>query len=129
MGVRGLAARRLLLAQGANVTAVDGAKSERLRASTQSLADADVTVYGDGSQTRSIQHVSDLATGISKLMLSEVTTPVNIGNPAEMTMLQLAEKIIQSKIHLMIQMDEFLNYYIIYAVSTPVTRNPFWIKL
>ena len=61
---------------------------------TQSLADADVTVYGDGSQTRSIQHVSDLVTGINKLMLSDVTTPVNIGNPAEMTMLQLAEKII-----------------------------------
>ena len=61
---------------------------------TQSLADADVTVYGDGSQTRSIQHVSDLVTGIHKLMLSDVTTPVNIGNPAEMTMLQLAEKII-----------------------------------
>ncbi len=61
---------------------------------TQSLVDADVTVYGDGSQTRSIQHVSDLVTGINKLMLSDVTTPVNIGNPAEMTMLQLAEKII-----------------------------------
>ena len=61
---------------------------------TQSLADADVTVYGDGSQTRSIQYVSDLVTGINKLMLSDVTTPVNIGNPAEMTMLQLAEKII-----------------------------------
>ena len=44
MGVSGLAASRLLLAQGADVTAVDGAKSERLRASTQSLADAGAKV-------------------------------------------------------------------------------------
>ena len=62
---------------------------------TQSLAGEDVTVYGDGSQTRSIQHVSDLVAGIRALMRSEVTTPVNIGNPVEMTLRQLAEKIIE----------------------------------
>ena len=62
---------------------------------TQSLAGEDVTVYGDGSQTRSIQHVSDLVAGIRALMRSDVTTPVNIGNPVEMTLRQLAEKIIE----------------------------------
>ena len=62
---------------------------------TQSLAGEDVTVYGDGSQTRSIQHVSDLVAGIRALMRSEVTTPVNIGNPVEMTLRRLAEKIIE----------------------------------
>ena len=62
---------------------------------TQSLAGEDVTVYGDGSQTRSIQHVSDLVAGIRALMRSDVTSPVNIGNPVEMTLRQLAEKIIE----------------------------------
>jgi dTDP-glucose 4,6-dehydratase len=62
---------------------------------SQALAGEDVTVYGDGSQTRSIQHVSDLVAGIRALMRSDVTTPVNIGNPAEMTMRQLAGKIIE----------------------------------
>lgn len=61
---------------------------------TQALGGEEITVHGDGSQTRSIGHVSDLVAGISKLMESTVTTPVNIGNPVELTMLQLAEKII-----------------------------------
>ena len=62
---------------------------------TQSLAGEDVTVYGDGSQTRSIQHVSDLVAGIRALMRSDATTPVNIGNPVELTLRRLAEKIIE----------------------------------
>ncbi|MFH1572045.1 MAG: UDP-glucuronic acid decarboxylase family protein [Gemmatimonadota bacterium] len=61
---------------------------------TQALADREVTVFGDGSQTRSIQFVSDLVEGISRLMASDVTAPVNIGNPMELTMTALAEKII-----------------------------------
>ena len=62
---------------------------------TQCLAGTEVTVYGDGSQTRSIGHVSDLVAGIDKLMASDVTTPVNLGNPAELSMKELAEKIIR----------------------------------
>lgn len=62
---------------------------------TQALAGDDLTVYGDGSQTRSIGYVSDLVDGIYRLLHSDVTTPVNIGNPSELTMLQLAEKIIE----------------------------------
>lgn len=61
---------------------------------TQALEGEEITVHGDGSQTRSIGHVSDLIAGISKLMESTIATPVNIGNPVELTMLQLAEKII-----------------------------------
>ena len=61
---------------------------------TQALTGESLTVYGDGSQTRSIGHVSDLVAGISKLMESSVTTPVNIGNPVELTMTQLAAKIV-----------------------------------
>ncbi len=62
---------------------------------SQALAGEDLTVYGDGSQTRSICHYTDLIRGIYQLMLSEVNTPVNIGNPYEISMLGLAEKIIE----------------------------------
>ncbi len=61
---------------------------------TQALAGDDVTVYGDGRQTRSIGYVSDLVDGICRLMHSDVTTPVNLGNPSELTMEILARKII-----------------------------------
>ena len=61
---------------------------------TQALSGEPLTVFGDGSQTRSICYVSDLVDGIYKLMNSDVDTPTNIGNPEEMTILQLAEKII-----------------------------------
>ena len=61
---------------------------------TQAMAGRDVTVYGDGSQTRSIGFVSDLVEGIRLLMDSTVNTPVNIGNPTEFSMTKLAETII-----------------------------------
>ena len=61
----------------------------------QALAGEDLTVYGDGMQTRSICHISDLVRGIYKLMLAEVRTPVNLGNPTELSMVALAEKIIE----------------------------------
>ena len=62
---------------------------------SQALNGQDLTVYGDGSQTRSICHYSDLIAGIYKLMQSDVTTPVNIGNPYEITMLDLANMIVE----------------------------------
>ena len=61
---------------------------------TQALAGEALTVYGDGRQTRSICYVNDLVEGIYRLMQSDTHTPVNIGNPVEMTMLDLARKII-----------------------------------
>ncbi len=62
---------------------------------TQALANEPVTVFGDGSQTRSVCYVSDLVEGIYRLLLSDETEPVNIGNPNELTMLQLAQEIIE----------------------------------
>ena len=62
---------------------------------TQALAGEDITVYGDGSQTRSICYVSDLVEGISRLMQVDVNTPVNIGNPTEISMLELARTIVE----------------------------------
>ena len=61
---------------------------------SQALKDEDVTVFGDGSQTRSLCYVSDLVEGIFRLMMSDTPDPVNIGNPTEMTIRQLAETII-----------------------------------
>ena len=62
---------------------------------SQALHHEDVTVFGDGSQTRSVCYVSDLIDGIYKLMMSEYDLPVNIGNPEEVTILELAKEIIQ----------------------------------
>jgi dTDP-glucose 4,6-dehydratase len=61
---------------------------------SQALRGEPVTVFGDGSQTRSVCYVSDLIDGIYRLMLSDYFLPVNIGNPEELTMLQLAQEII-----------------------------------
>src|SRR3954451_5641025 len=62
---------------------------------SQALRNEDVTVFGDGSQTRSFTYITDLVDGIIKLMLSETNDPVNIGNPTEMTIKQIAETIIR----------------------------------
>ena len=61
----------------------------------QALRGEDITVFGDGSQTRSFCFVSDLVDGIYKLLLSDETNPVNIGNPAEITIKQFAEEVIK----------------------------------
>jgi dTDP-glucose 4,6-dehydratase len=61
---------------------------------SQALRDEDVTVFGDGTQTRSLCYVSDLIAGIYRLMTSEAGEPVNIGNPREMTILELARTIV-----------------------------------
>ena len=59
----------------------------------QALRSEPLTVYGDGGQTRSFCYVSDLIEGIYRLLMSDENEPVNIGNPAEMTVLQFAERI------------------------------------
>ncbi|NOX96942.1 MAG: SDR family oxidoreductase [Nitrospirae bacterium] len=60
----------------------------------QALNDKPITVFGDGSQTRSFGYISDLIEGIYKLLLSNLNEPVNLGNPQEMSILKLAETII-----------------------------------
>lgn len=63
----------------------------------QALKGEDITIYGDGSQTRSFCYVDDLVDGLIKMMNSEegFTGPVNLGNPGEFTMLELANKVIE----------------------------------
>ena len=60
----------------------------------QALRGEDLTIYGDGSQTRSFCYINDLVDGILRLMVSGTNDPVNIGNPQEMTILQIATEII-----------------------------------
>jgi len=62
---------------------------------TQALTGAPLTVFGDGSQTRSFQYISDLVEGLWRLMERGTSEPVNIGNPHEMTLLELAKRIIR----------------------------------
>src|SRR5215207_3867485 len=62
---------------------------------SQALLNEDVTVFGDGNQTRSFCYVSDLVDGIIRLMLSKESGPINIGNPQEMTIEQIARTIIE----------------------------------
>jgi dTDP-glucose 4,6-dehydratase len=59
----------------------------------QALKNKPITVYGDGKQTRSFCYVSDLVDGIYKLMISNIHSPVNLGNPEEYTILEFAETI------------------------------------
>ena len=62
----------------------------------QALQNTDITVYGDGAQTRSFCYISDLLDGIVRLMESDVNDPVNIGNPAEMSIAQMATRIVEA---------------------------------
>jgi dTDP-glucose 4,6-dehydratase len=76
---------------------------ERMRASdgralptflTQALQNQALTVYGDGTQTRSFCYVSDLIDGLHRLLKSDQTGPINLGNPCEITLLELARHVI-----------------------------------
>src|SRR3954462_5817184 len=62
---------------------------------SQALRGEDVTIFGSGSQTRSFTYITDLVDGIIRLMLSSENDPVNIGNPREMTIKEIAETIIR----------------------------------
>src|SRR5713226_1978369 len=62
---------------------------------SQALRNEDVTVFGDGSQTRSFTYITDLVDGIIRLMLSDENDPINIGNPRELTIKEIAETIIR----------------------------------
>lgn len=62
---------------------------------SQALRGEDVTVFGDGSQTRSFCYVDDLVEGIYRLLMSDYHMPVNIGNPAEITLKEFAEEVVE----------------------------------
>jgi UDP-glucuronate decarboxylase len=61
----------------------------------QALQDRDITIYGDGNQTRSFQYIDDLISGLISLMNSDEVGPINLGNPNEFTISELANKVIQ----------------------------------
>jgi dTDP-glucose 4,6-dehydratase len=61
----------------------------------QAIRNEDLTVFGDGSQTRSFCYVDDLIEGIYRLLLSDYSSPVNIGNPDEISLKDFAEEIIK----------------------------------
>ena len=61
----------------------------------QSFAGEPITLYGDGSQTRSVQYVDDLVEGVFRLMHSSETRPVNVGNPVEYTVREIAEIVLE----------------------------------
>ena len=60
----------------------------------QALKGNDITIYGDGTRTRSFCFVSDLVEGLYRLMNSDIKGPVNLGNPSEFTIMELAEKVL-----------------------------------
>lgn len=84
----------------------------------QVLNGKDITVYGDGSQTRSFCYVSDLIEGIYRLMMSDFTDPVNIGNPAEMSVLEFAEEVLE-----IIESDSTIVFEDL-PVDDPKVRRP-----
>ena len=79
---------------------------------------APLTVFGDGTQTRSFCYVEDLIEGIWRLLQSEVTTPVNIGNPDEMSILEFAQRIVD-----LIGGDSEIEFREL-PVDDPKTRQP-----
>jgi dTDP-glucose 4,6-dehydratase len=62
---------------------------------SQAILNKPITLYGDGSQTRSYCYATDLVAGLEKLLFSELHEPVNLGNPIELTVKQLADVILQ----------------------------------
>ena len=88
---RGLDARvvRIFNTYGPRMRPADGRVIPNLV--SQALAGKPLTVYGDGTQTRSFCYVSDMVAGILALLHSDVNEPVNVGNPEEMTVLEMAQ--------------------------------------
>jgi dTDP-glucose 4,6-dehydratase len=84
----------------------------------QALDGEALTVFGDGGQTRSFCYVADLVEGIWRLLNSEYNDPVNIGNPAEMTILEFAQTVLD-----LIDSDSELTYHPL-PVDDPKTRQP-----
>jgi dTDP-glucose 4,6-dehydratase len=61
---------------------------------TQALENQELTVFGDGTQTRSFAYISDLIDGLARLLFSDINQPMNLGNPQEITILELAQRIL-----------------------------------
>jgi dTDP-glucose 4,6-dehydratase len=86
---------------------------------SQALTGEPLTIYGDGSQTRSFCYVSDLVDGIYRLSMSEQSGPINIGNPIERTMIELAAEITR-----LTNSASPLNYVPLKTADDPKQRRP-----
>lgn len=84
---------RIFNTYGPNMAADDGRVVSNFV--LQALRNQDITIYGDGSQTRSFCYIDDLLDGLIKMMESNLSGPVNLGNPSERTILELAKLIIE----------------------------------
>jgi dTDP-glucose 4,6-dehydratase len=84
----------------------------------QALQGRDLTIYGDGSQTRSFTYVDDEIRGFLALLDSDVTTPINLGNPNEFTIAQLAELVVE-----MTNSESTISYHDL-PVDDPTQRKP-----
>ena len=84
----------------------------------QSLRHENITIYGDGSQTRSFCYITDQINGLVKLMNSDCTSPINIGNPNELTVKQVAEKIIE------LSQSQSKLLYLSLPKDDPTNRKP-----
>lgn len=84
---------RIFNTYGPNMDPKDGRVVSNLI--TQALKNEDITIYGEGTQTRSFCYVDDMVEGIVRMMKGNYSGPVNLGNPGEFTILELAEKVIK----------------------------------
>jgi UDP-glucuronate decarboxylase len=84
---------RIFNTYGPNMTKNDGRVVSNFI--LQAINNENITIYGDGSQTRSFQFIDDLVDGLIKMMNSDFVGPVNLGNPVELSMKDLATKVIQ----------------------------------
>jgi UDP-glucuronate decarboxylase len=89
----------------------------------QALRGESLTVYGKGHQTRSFQYVSDLVNGLIKLMDSDVSTPVNLGNPDEYSILEFAN-LIREEVALVAQRESPPIQYKEAMQDDPQRRKP-----
>jgi dTDP-glucose 4,6-dehydratase len=85
---------------------------------TQALQDLPLTVYGDGHQTRSLCYVSDLVEGLYRLLMSNENDPVNLGNPEEVSILDLAKEIIEPT-----DSQSSLEFHLL-PIDDPEVRRP-----
>ena len=84
---------RIFNTYGPNMTRNDGRVVSNFI--LQALNNENITIYGDGSQTRSFQYIDDLVEGLLKMMNSDFVGPINLGNPIELSMKDLATKVIK----------------------------------
>ena len=96
----------------------------------QALQDKDITIYGDGKQTRSFQYIDDLVEGMMRMMATEdhFTGPVNIGNPCEFSIFELAQKILElTRSHLTLFSNLYLMMTLVSAGRILLWQEKSWI--